>query len=246
MARSPFSSAASVCALLLTPPAQAADQFKQAADGASIDCAVSARELTRFALIDDQFASVSKMSTGTPYNDFSVTNEPLRGDIYVSVAESYAARSISFFATTRKGFVYKIACTIEPIPATQVFLTNPAIAASKAADWENETPIQTSAVRLLQAMANDKTADGYEVRQHAGPPARIGDLSIQLIAEYRGAKLAGKILRVTNHGAKPVTLKEADLAPRDTLALAIAEPQLAPTRSTTAYLVGINGESDHD
>ena len=64
--------------------AQAADQFKQAADGASIECAVSARELTRFALIDDQFASVSKISTGTPYNDFAVTNEPLRGDIYRS------------------------------------------------------------------------------------------------------------------------------------------------------------------
>ena len=69
--------------------AQAADQFKQAADGASIECAVSARELTRFALIDDQFASVSKISTGTPYNDFAVTNEPLRGDIYVSVPETY-------------------------------------------------------------------------------------------------------------------------------------------------------------
>ena len=61
--------------------AQAADQFRQAADGSSIECAVSARELTRFALIDDQFASVSKISSGTPYNDFAVTNEPLRGDV---------------------------------------------------------------------------------------------------------------------------------------------------------------------
>ena len=116
--------------------AQAADQFKQAADGASIECAVSARELTRFALIDDQFASVSKISTGTPYNDFAVTNEPLRGDIYVSVTETYAARSISFFATTKKGFVYKVSCQVEPVPAVQVFITNPAIATSKASGWE--------------------------------------------------------------------------------------------------------------
>ena len=64
-----------------TSPALAADQFKQAADGAGIECSVSARELTRFALVDDQFASVSKISTGTPYNDFAVTNEPVRGDI---------------------------------------------------------------------------------------------------------------------------------------------------------------------
>jgi conjugal transfer pilus assembly protein TraK len=136
--------------------AQAADQFKQAADGASIECAVSARELTRFALVDDQFASVSKISTGTPYNDFAVTNEPLRGDIYVSVPETFAARSISFFATTKKGFVYKVSCQVEPVPAVQVFITNPAIATNKAAGWESETPLETSAVRLIQAMANDR------------------------------------------------------------------------------------------
>ena len=50
-------------------------RVKQAADGAGIECSVSARELTRFALVGDQFASVSKMSTGTPYNDFAVTNQ---------------------------------------------------------------------------------------------------------------------------------------------------------------------------
>ena len=106
---------------LAAVPAHAADQFKQAADGAGIECSVSARELTRFALIDDQFASVSKISTGTPYNDFAVTNEPLRGDIYISVPETYAAGSISFFATTKKGYVYKVSCRVEQIPAAQVF-----------------------------------------------------------------------------------------------------------------------------
>jgi conjugal transfer pilus assembly protein TraK len=125
------------------------------------------------ALVDDQFASVSKISTGTPYNDFAVTNEPVRGDIYVSVPETYAARSISFFATTKKGFVYKVACRVEQIPATQVFVTNPAIAKNRAADWESQTPLETSAVRLIQAMANDRTVDGYEVRPSDGH-ARTG------------------------------------------------------------------------
>ena len=160
--------------LIAASPAHAADQFKQAADGAGIECSVSARELTRFALVDDQFASVSKISTGTPYNDFAVTNEPVRGDIYVSVPETYAARAISFFATTKKGFVYKVACRVEQIPATQVFVTNPAIARNRAADWESQTPLETSAVRLIQAMANDRTVDGFEVRQSTAMPARVG------------------------------------------------------------------------
>ena len=238
----------SAAALLIaaTSPAHAADQFKQAADGAGIECSVSARELTRFALIDDQFASVSKISTGTPYNDFAVTNEPVRGDIYVSVPETYAARAISFFATTKKGFVYKVACRVEQIPATQVFVTNPVIAKNRAADWESQTPLETSAVRLIQAMANDRTVDGFEVRQRAAMPARVGDLEVQLIADYRGASLTGKVVRIHNRGAKSVTLAERDLAPRDTLAVSIAEPKLEPGTSTTAFVVGANAETGHD
>lgn len=229
-------------ALAFACPALAADQFKQAADGSSIECAVSARELTRFALIDDQFASVSKISSGTPYNDFAVTNEPLRGDIYVSVPETFAARSISFFATTRKGFVYKVACRIEQIPAVQVFITNPAIARNMAADWEKETPLTASAVRLIQAMADDRSVEGFEVRQLAAPPARVGDLEVQLIADYRGSSLAGKVIRIANRGKANVTLAERDLAPAGALAVAIVSPVLAPGMSTTAFVVGGNGE----
>ena len=40
-------------AALLASPAQA-DQFKQTADGGTIECSVSARELTRFALVGDR------------------------------------------------------------------------------------------------------------------------------------------------------------------------------------------------
>ena len=50
-------------------------------------------------VVEDQFASVSKISSGYPYNDFAVSNEPLRGDIYVSIPETFAARSFSFSAT---------------------------------------------------------------------------------------------------------------------------------------------------
>ena len=229
-------------ALALACPAFAADQFKQAADGSSVECAVSAHELTRFALVDDQFASVSKISSGTPYNDFAVTNEPLRGDIYVSVPETFAPRSISFFATTRKGFVYKVACRIEQIPAVQVFITNPAIARNMAADWEKETPLTASAVRLIQAMADDRSVEGFEVRQLAAPPARVGDLEVQLIADYRGSSLAGKVIRIANRGKENVTLAERDPAPAGALAVAIVSPVLAPGMSTTAFVVGANGE----
>jgi conjugal transfer pilus assembly protein TraK len=223
-----------------------ADQLKETADGGTIDCQVSAHELTRFSLIGDGFASVSKIGTGTPYNDFAVTNEPVRGDIYVSVPEVYAAARISFFATTKKGYVYKFACPIKPVEAQQVFITNPAIAKTEASDWESATPIETSAVRLVQAMAAQAQVSGFSVRQASGLPSRAGPIEVQLIAEYRGASLAGKVIRLANRGDALATIAERDLAPLGALAVAIANPVLEPGAATTAYIVGQAGENGHD
>ncbi|MEO6091420.1 MAG: type-F conjugative transfer system secretin TraK [Novosphingobium sp.] len=222
-----------------TIPAHA-DQFLQAADGGAISCSVSARELTRFSLVGDQFASVSKISTGYPYNDFAVSNEPLRGDIYISVPETYAARRVSFFATTKKGLVYKFACAVDAIEASQIFITNPALGLREAQGWEAETPLSETAVRLIQAMANDATLPGYQLRQAAAAPTRVGALELQLVAEYRGAALAGKVVRLTNRRGVPLTIDASDLAPRDTLAVGLAEQTLAPHASTTAFLVTAN------
>jgi conjugal transfer pilus assembly protein TraK len=95
-------------------------------------------------------------------------------------------------------------------------------------------------------MANNAAVDGYQIRQSAALPARVGALEVQLIADYRGAALTGKVIHLTNRGAKPMTIAEQDLAPRGTLAVAIANPALEPGASTTAYVVGPNGEQTHD
>lgn len=223
-----------------------ADQYKQAADGGAIDCIVSKRELTRVSLIGDQFASVSKISTGYPYNDFAVTNEPVRGDIYLSVPDTYAAATISFFATTKKGFVYKFSCRAEPVDAQQIFITNPALAKSDAADWEAETPRSEAAVRLIQAMANNQIVPGYSIRQAAAAPSRVGDLEVQLVTEYRGSGLLGKVIRLTNKSAEALNITESDIAPRDSIAVSLSTSTLKPGASTMAYLVGANGETQND
>ena len=127
-----------------------------------------------------------------------------------------------------------------------MFIANPAIAKDAAARWEQQTPIQQSAVRLIQVMAGDASLDGFEVRHSAQAPVRAGDVELQLIAEYRGASLAGKVVRLANRGPRPVTLAEQDLAPADTLAVAVLQPTLAPGQATSAYLVGTNGENGDD
>ena len=116
-----------------------------------------------------------------------------------------------------------------------------ALTETKAREWEEETPVQTTAMRLIKAMATMATIDGYEIRQPDSAAVSVGQLSVRLIAEYRGAAFVGKALRIENRGTAPVVLREADLAPQGTLAVTIAKPDLAPGEATSAWLVGNGG-----
>ena len=228
--------------MLWAAPAHA-DQTVVAADSAQVDCQASARDLTRISLVEDGFASVSKITTGSPQEDFSVVNEPVRGDIYLSVPEGFRKTALSFFATTKRGYVYKFVCRIGGDQAVQVFVSNPTIAREKGATAVAAAPAagpQDAAVELVQAMYSNRVADGYEMRQRSLKPVFVGKLKVQMIAEYRGRDLTGRILRIENAGDGPVELTEQTVAPASALAVTIAEPKLAPGKVTTAYLVSQN------
>ena len=134
----------------------------------------------------------------------------------------------------------QFACTIAPIDAQQVFVTNPALSTSEASAWEQKTAPQMSAVRLIQAMATQGAVEGFTVRQVSDAAVRVGDLELQLIAEYRGAALVGKTIRLANRGEKPIALTEADFAPKDALAVSLGAATLAPEAATTALVVTTN------
>jgi conjugal transfer pilus assembly protein TraK len=220
----------------MAPPAHA-DQFQMAADNARVPCGVSRRELTRFSLVGDQFGALNKVSAGTPYNDFSVTHDPLRGDIYISVPDGFAPRTLTFFATSKKGYVYQFVCEVRDVESQQIFVTNPAIASGEARTWEEETPLRTTAVRLIQAMAANATVAGYQVSQPGSTSRQSGNLLLTLMAEYRGARLVGRAIRIQNRAVTATTLAEADLAPPGTLALTIERPELAPGEASMVFFV---------
>lgn len=220
-----------------------ADQTVMASDGSRVDCAASSRDLTRISLVEDQFASVSKVSTGNPGDDFTVVNEPVRGDIYLSVPEGYPRPSLSFFATSKRGYVYKLVCRIAGEDAVQIFISNPAIANERtAAAAPSRTEPREEAAALVQAMYAQSVIDGYQMRQAVRSPVHVGTLRVQMIAEYRGAQLNGRVLRIENRGREPVELDAATVAPASAVAVSVAEPRLAPGQVTTAYLVMGTGE----
>jgi len=238
-----------VAVFVFAAPAFAAgDQTLMASDGAQVSCNASAKDLTRISLIGDEFAGVSKINTGNPSDDFSVVNEPVRGDIYLSVPEGFGRQLLSFFGTSKRGYVYKFQCRISGDQAVQVFVSNPAIAKADAAEAGTTTTKvahtaspEEAAVSLVQAMYANKSVDGYEMRQRSLKPVYVGNLKVQMIAEYRGDAMTGRVLRIENKGTAETTLTEASVAPASALAVSIAEPKLAPGRVTTAYLVSRNG-----
>lgn len=229
-------------ALVASAPAWA-DQTVMASDSSQVDCTASARDLTRISLVEDEFASVSKIATGNPTDDFSVVNEPVRGDIYLSVPDGFARPALSFFATSKRGYVYKFVCRIDGDQAVQVFISNPAIANERAAE---EKPAasrgrQDAAIELVQAMYTGAIVDGYEMRQRSLTPVNVGPLKVQLVAEYRGADLLGKVLRIENKSDQAIELTESMVAPASALAVSVAEKTLPPGKATTAYLVSQTG-----
>ncbi|MBA4046877.1 MAG: conjugal transfer protein TraK, partial [Erythrobacter sp.] len=131
-------------ALLMASPAFA-DETLLATDNSEVACTISKSGLTRVSLKDDRFASVSKLTTGNETDDFTVVNEPTRGDIYISVPEGFTKDEVSFFGTTAKGFVYKFACRLEGERAHQVFVENRDILGEEPAELARAmSPEETS------------------------------------------------------------------------------------------------------
>ncbi|VVT00601.1 type-F conjugative transfer system secretin TraK [Erythrobacter sp. EC-HK427] len=226
------------------PSPALADQFIEASDGATIDCELARGELSRIALIDDGFANVSKIASGFPYNDFQVTHEPVRGDIYISVPPQFAAARVTFFATSQAGFVYKFACRLAGEDATQIFITNPALRQSEAAEWEAETAPEDTAIRLIEAMAGDAVLPGFTARAEISAPRRTGGIEVQRVAEYRGAALTGQSFLIRNLGDQDLLLAAEREAPAGALAFAYGRDVLPPGEATRAFLVFARGGID--
>ncbi|QNE07778.1 type-F conjugative transfer system secretin TraK [Croceicoccus marinus] len=219
-----------------------ADETLLATDNSEVACTISKSGLTRVSLKDDRFASVSKLTTGVETEDFSVVNEPTRGDIYISVPEGFDRSEVSFFGTTAKGYVYKFACRLEGERAQQVFVENRDIMGERPAELARAASPQETSASLVQAMYQSQAIDGFEISQPALDAVMVGDLKVQMITEYRGLSLAGRVLRIENTGRKPVTLDEQVLAPSNAVAVSVADPDLAPGKITTAYIVTPSGQ----
>ena len=105
-------------------------------------------------------------------------------------------------------------------------------------DSEEAAPdADETAVRLIQAMASQEIVPGYRMRRSALVPVQAGDVTVQLVAEYEGLDVVGRVVRIENSSSAPIEITEGRIAPSDALAVSIANPKLAPRQATSAYVV---------
>lgn len=208
-------------------------------DNGEVRCQASKSDLTRIALKDDQFIAVSRVQSGVPSEDFSIVHEPTRGDLYLSVPQGYARPTISFFGTTKKGFVYKFDCRVSGEGAQQVFVANADIENPQppAETLEVSAPLETQAVGLVRAMFEQRPVTGFEISDAARAPVNVGNLKVQLVTQYRSPTMTGKVLRVENIGDAALVLTEQLIAGEATIAVTISNPNLASGQATAAYVV---------
>lgn len=225
--------------LVIAAAPAAAQEHILAVDNGEVSCQASKTDLTRIALKDDQFVSVSRVQTGVESEDFAIVHEPTRGDLYLSVPQGYSKPNISFFGTTQKGFVYKFDCRIVAQGALQVFVAN--------ADLENpqppaealqaHAPLEERAVGLVRAMFEQRSVMGFEISDAARAPVNVGNLKVQLVSEYRSPTMIGKVMRIENTGSAHLTLTEELIAGDGAIAVTISNPNLESGQATAAYVV---------
>jgi conjugal transfer pilus assembly protein TraK len=228
--------------LMIASPALA-DETLLASDNSEVACMISRSGLTRVSLLDDRFASVSKLTTGNEIDDFTIVHEPTRGDIYIAVPEGFTKDVVSFFGTTARGFVYKFACRLGGDRAHQVFVENRDIIREKPAELARARAPKETAASLIQAMYHARAMDGFEIRQAPMRPVMVGKLRVQMITEYRGLSLVGRVLRIENTGMGPVVLDEQTIAPDNAVAVSVTRNELARSEVTTAYIVTPSGQN---
>jgi conjugal transfer pilus assembly protein TraK len=229
--------------LVLAAAPAAAQEHILAVDNGEVHCQASKSDLTRIALKDDQFVSVSRVQSGVPSEDFSIVHEPTRGDLYLSVPQGYSKPNISFFGTTQKGFVYKFDCRVGGEGALQVFVANADVENPQppAETLQAYAPLEDRAVGLVRAMFEQRPVTGFDISDAARVPVNVGDLKVQLVTEYRSPTMTGKVLRIENTSDAPLVLNEQLIAGEAAIAVTISNPNLESGQATAAYVVVPSG-----
>lgn len=225
----------SITGLILLAIATFADasQEKLATDHQTIAAKISAKELTHVFVEGDRIYQVRGLDGA-----YELQKDENNGSIYVRPTTYFQHQSFNIFLTTEQGHVYPLLLTPVDVPAVSIQLRPTQAGKVKAEQWETQSSYEKILTELITAMATNHRPDGYAVvslEKLMGSPRQ--GLQVTLQQQYRGNRLKGEVLRITNTGQSFIELREGQFYTAGIRAIALLRPGLAPNQTTFLYRV---------
>ncbi len=222
--------------LLLVPGGAGALQSFTVRDGHTITAVISSRELTRVSV-----AGAERLEkVWAPAGHLQVQPDAAQGDIFIRPAPG-APASMSFFVRDTAGGTYTIIAQQRDVPSETILLTpqrrapRPATTRLRQHSFASVEEIK----RLMLAMALNRETTGFTTERHETPVPLWKETRIRLTNTYIGFHFTGRVYRIRNISAQPLTLHEQEfirLVP-NIRALALRGFTLPSGEATFLYVV---------
>ena len=222
--------------LLLVPGGAGAIQRFTVRDGQTVTAVMSARDLTRVSVAGEERLE----RVWAPAGQLQVQPDAAQGDIFIRPAPG-APASMSFFVRDTAGGTYTIIAQQRDVPSETILLTPQPRAARPVTEPPRQRPVTAveDIKRLMLAMALNQETTGFTTEHHETPVPLWKETQILLTHTYTGFHFTGRVYRIRNVSAHPLTLHEQefiDLVP-NVRALALRGFTLPSGEATLLYVV---------
>ena len=222
--------------LLLVPGGAGAIQSFTVRDGQTITAVISSRELTRVSV-----AGAERLEkVWAPAGNLQVQPDAAQGDIFIRPAPG-APASMSFFVRDTAGGTYTIIAQQRDVPSETILLKPQRRAPRPTTTRPRQHPFASvdEIKRLMLAMALNQETTGFTTERHETPVPLWKETRIRLTNTYTGFHFTGRVYRIRNVSAHPLTLHEQEfirLVP-NIRALALRGFTLPSGEATFLYVV---------
>lgn len=221
--------------LILSFPAYAL-QVRQAKDNQTISAKISAKELSRIFVTSDRIQATRGINGA-----YEIIKDDTQGMIFIKPSPYYANRPFNLFITTEIGRTYNLLLVPTDIPAETIEIKPKSPAIKIASKWEKNAPYVDKLIQLINAMVNEVEPQGYAVSEAATKPIKVKDISMELIAVYRGSQLQGEIWCIKNISRNTIHLSPSQFFDKTVRAIALEADMLPCGDEVYLYKVSDHG-----
>ncbi|MFM8453418.1 MAG: type-F conjugative transfer system secretin TraK [Gammaproteobacteria bacterium] len=199
----------------------------------TLNAVVSNNQINRVAVDGDRIANVKGLA-----GKFQLDHNADTGEIFLQPNPDEKG-PINVFLTTENGNTYSLHLTrkngepenITIIPAELLDVT------TKEVEFEKSLPYEQAIVALIKAMHNADNLIGFDIKITNKSKPKLNGLNVIEKAVYKGSKLKGRVLEVSNKTMESVRIQEFDFYQKGDRAVAILMKEVFPQAKTHVYIV---------